>query len=120
MLEADCTVEHGGARTTQAIRPSGAEGQVCQHSKQGAECIIRVVHCHRFGVESVRHRGPRIASLLCVGDAVLLTSTGPFAGECEAAGMRVSSSKSEATALCGNTAEVKHGGLVQERGQDGT
>ena len=60
------------------------------------------------GEEGVQYGGLRIASLLFVDDVVLLASSncdlqhalGQFAAECEAVGMRISTSKSEAMVLC--------------------
>ncbi|KAK3514900.1 hypothetical protein QTP70_034583, partial [Hemibagrus guttatus] len=59
------------------------------------------------GLEGVRFGDHRISSLIFADDVVLLASSGldlqhalgRFAAECEAAGMRVSTSKSEATVL---------------------
>ncbi|XP_048870381.1 uncharacterized protein LOC125742436 [Brienomyrus brachyistius] len=59
------------------------------------------------GVEGVQFGGLRIASLLFADDVVLLASSagdlqralGRFAAECEAAGMRISTSKSETMVL---------------------
>jgi len=59
------------------------------------------------GVEGIRFGGLRIASLLFADDVVLLASSGRdlqlsldrFAAECEAAGMGISASKSEAMVL---------------------
>ncbi|PWA21171.1 hypothetical protein CCH79_00009483 [Gambusia affinis] len=59
------------------------------------------------GVEGIRFGGLRIASLLFADDVVLLASSGRdlqlslerFAAECEAAGMAISASKSEAMVL---------------------
>jgi len=61
-----------------------------------------------LGVEQVRFGGLGIASLLFADDVVLLASSdhdlrhslGCFAAECEAASMRVNTSKSEAMVLC--------------------
>jgi len=61
-----------------------------------------------LGVEQVRFTGLGIASLLFADDVILLSSSdrdlrhslGRFAAKCEAAGMRVSTSKSEAMVLC--------------------
>ncbi|KAK9541149.1 hypothetical protein VZT92_001216 [Zoarces viviparus] len=61
-----------------------------------------------LGEENVRFGDLGIASLLFADDVVLLASSdrdlqhslGRFAAECEAAGMRVSTSKSEAMVLC--------------------
>ncbi|XP_075957732.1 E3 ubiquitin-protein ligase CBL-B-B isoform X1 [Anarhichas minor] len=61
-----------------------------------------------LGAENVRFGGLGIASVLFVDDVVLLASSdhdlqhslGRFAAECEAAGMRVSTSKSKAMVLC--------------------
>ena len=63
--------------------------------------------------ESVRFGDLRIASLLFADDVVLLATSdrdllhalGRFAAECEAFGMRVSTSKSEAMVLCRKTVE---------------
>ena len=60
------------------------------------------------GEESVRFGDLRIASLLFADDILLLATSdrdlqhalGRFAAECEAVGMRVSTSKSEAMVLC--------------------
>lgn len=65
------------------------------------------------GEESVRFGDLRIASLLFADDVVLLASSDRdlqhalerFAAECEAAGMRVSTSKSEAMVLCRKTVD---------------
>ena len=65
------------------------------------------------GEESVRFGDLRIASLLFADDVVLLATSdrdlqhalGRFAAECEAVGMRVSTSKSEAMVLCRKTVE---------------
>ncbi|KAM4590384.1 uncharacterized protein V3H82_004354 [Fundulus diaphanus] len=59
------------------------------------------------GVEGIRFGGLRIASLLFADDVVLLASSGRdlqlslerFAAECEAAGMKISASKSETMVL---------------------
>jgi len=66
----------------------------------------RMSRCSR-GEESVRFGDLRIASLLFADDVVLLATSdsglqhalGRFAAECEAVGIRVSTSKSEAIAL---------------------
>ena len=68
---------------------------------------------HSRGEESVRFGDLRIASLLFADDVVLLATSdrdlqhalGRFAAECEAVGMRVSTSKSEAMVLCRKTVE---------------
>ena len=68
---------------------------------------------HSRGEETVRFRDLRIASLLFGDDVVLLATSdrdlqhalGWFAAECEAVGMRVSTSKSEAMVLCRKTVE---------------
>jgi len=65
------------------------------------------------GVESVRFGDLRVASLLFADDVVLLATSdrelqhalGWFAAECEAVGMRVSTSNSEAMVLCRKTVE---------------
>ena len=65
------------------------------------------------GEESVRFGDLRIASLLFADDVVLLATSdrdlqhalGRFAAECEAVGMRISTSKSEAMVLCRKTVE---------------
>ncbi|KAK3538499.1 hypothetical protein QTP86_006187 [Hemibagrus guttatus] len=62
---------------------------------------------HSQGLEGVRFGDHRISSLIFADDVVLLASSGldlqhalgRFAAECEAAGMRVSTSKSEAMVL---------------------
>uniref|UniRef100_A0A8C6PMX5 Reverse transcriptase domain-containing protein n=1 Tax=Nothobranchius furzeri TaxID=105023 RepID=A0A8C6PMX5_NOTFU len=62
---------------------------------------------HSQGVEGIRFGGLRISSLLFADDVVLLASSERglqlslerFAAECEAAGMRISSSKSETMVL---------------------
>uniref|UniRef100_A0A3B3S8K7 Reverse transcriptase domain-containing protein n=1 Tax=Paramormyrops kingsleyae TaxID=1676925 RepID=A0A3B3S8K7_9TELE len=62
---------------------------------------------HSQGVEGVQFGGIRIASLLFADDVVLLASSagdlqralGRFAAKCEAAGMRISTSKSETMVL---------------------
>uniref|UniRef100_A0A8C6LDH0 Reverse transcriptase domain-containing protein n=1 Tax=Nothobranchius furzeri TaxID=105023 RepID=A0A8C6LDH0_NOTFU len=62
---------------------------------------------HSRGVECVEFGGRRISSLLFADDVVLLASSssdlqlllGRFAAECEAAGMRISTSKSETMVL---------------------
>ncbi|KAK3538621.1 hypothetical protein QTP86_008833 [Hemibagrus guttatus] len=62
---------------------------------------------HSQGLEGVRFGDHRISSLIFADDVVLLASSGldllhalgHFAAECEAAGMRVSTSKSEAMVL---------------------
>jgi len=67
----------------------------------------RISRCSRVE-ESVRFGDLSIASLLFVDDLILLTTSdrdlqhalGRFAAECEAVGMRVSTSKSEAMVLC--------------------
>ncbi|KAK3529892.1 hypothetical protein QTP86_007210 [Hemibagrus guttatus] len=51
------------------------------------------------GLEGVRFGDHRISSLIFADDVVLLASSSLFAAECEVAGMRVSSSKSEAMVL---------------------
>ncbi|KAI3368719.1 hypothetical protein L3Q82_025414 [Scortum barcoo] len=75
--------------------------------------VPRVVFCGRFlrrsqGPEGVRFGNHRISSLLFADDVVLLASSSQdlqhvylerFAAECEAAGMRISTSKSEAMVL---------------------
>uniref|UniRef100_A0A8C6KI17 Reverse transcriptase domain-containing protein n=1 Tax=Nothobranchius furzeri TaxID=105023 RepID=A0A8C6KI17_NOTFU len=66
----------------------------------------RISRCSH-GVECVEFGGRRILSLLFVDDVVLLASSssdlqlllGRFAAECEAAGMRISTSKSETMVL---------------------
>uniref|UniRef100_A0A8C6KH39 Reverse transcriptase domain-containing protein n=1 Tax=Nothobranchius furzeri TaxID=105023 RepID=A0A8C6KH39_NOTFU len=66
----------------------------------------RISRCSR-GVECVEFVGRRISSLLFADDVVLLASSssdlqlllGRFAAECEAAGMRISTSKSETMVL---------------------
>ena len=66
----------------------------------------RISRCSQ-GVEGIRFGGLRIASLLFADDVVLLASSGRdlqlsldrFAAECEAAGMGISASKSEAMVL---------------------
>ncbi|MDG2595023.1 reverse transcriptase domain-containing protein, partial [Vibrio parahaemolyticus] len=66
----------------------------------------RISKCSRV-VEGVRFGDGRISSLLFADDVVLLApsnsdlqlSLGRFAAECEAAGMRISTSKSEAMVL---------------------
>ncbi|KAK3539491.1 hypothetical protein QTP70_009045 [Hemibagrus guttatus] len=66
----------------------------------------RISRCSQ-GLEGVRFRDHRILSLLFADDVVLLTPSsqdlqhalGRFATDCEAAGMRVSTSKSEAIFL---------------------
>ncbi|KAI3355108.1 hypothetical protein L3Q82_017978, partial [Scortum barcoo] len=70
------------------------------------------LYCRRFsrrsqGPEGVRFGNHRISSLLFADDVVLMASSGQdlqhvlerFAAECEAAGMRISTSKSEAMVL---------------------
>ncbi|KAI3370581.1 hypothetical protein L3Q82_007150 [Scortum barcoo] len=71
-----------------------------------------VLHCRQIsrrsqGPEGVRFGNHRISSLLFADDVVLMASSGQdlqhvlerFAAECEAAGMRISTSKSEAMVL---------------------
>ncbi|KAI3364170.1 hypothetical protein L3Q82_010989 [Scortum barcoo] len=68
-----------------------------------------VLHCRQRsqGPEGVRFGNHRISSLLFADDVVLMASSGQdlqhvlerFAAECEAAGMRISTSKSEAMVL---------------------
>ena len=66
----------------------------------------RISRCSQ-AAEGVGFGGPRILSLLFANDVVLLASSnsdlqlplGRFAAECEAAGMRISTSKSEAMIL---------------------
>ncbi|KAI3364724.1 hypothetical protein L3Q82_010853, partial [Scortum barcoo] len=66
-----------------------------------------VLHCRYQGPEGVRFGNHRISSLLFADDVVLLASSSQdlqrvlerFAAECEAAGMRISTSKSEAMVL---------------------
>jgi len=71
--------------------------------------VLFVIFLDRISrVEQVRFGGLGIASLLFADDVVLLASSdcdlrhslGRFAAKCEAAGMRVSTSKSEAMVLC--------------------
>jgi len=70
----------------------------------------RISRCSQ-GEESVRFGDLRIASLLFADDVVLLATSdrdlqhalGRFAAGCEAVGMRVSTSKSEAMVLCRKT-----------------
>ena len=65
------------------------------------------------GVEGVEFGGGRVSSLLFADDVVLFASSnndlqlslGRFAAECEAAGMRISTSKSEAMVLSRNRVE---------------
>jgi len=65
----------------------------------------RISRCSR-SEESVRFGDLRIASLLFADDVVLwATSDRDLAAECEAVGMRVSTSKSEAMVLCQKTVE---------------
>lgn len=72
------------------------------------------------GVVSVQYWGLRTVSLCFVHDVVQLASLdcdlectlGCFAAECEAAGMRVSASRSEALALSSVDCSQRSGGLV--------
>jgi len=65
----------------------------------------RISMCSQ-GEESVRFGDLRIASLLFADDVIMTSdrdlqdAQGQFAAECEAVGMRVSTSKSEAMVLC--------------------
>ncbi|KAI3366549.1 hypothetical protein L3Q82_000681 [Scortum barcoo] len=71
------------------------------------ECSVRFLGVCSQGPEGVRFGNHRISSLLFVDDVVLLASSSQdlqhvlewFAAECEAAGMRISTSKSEAMVL---------------------
>ncbi|KAI3367277.1 hypothetical protein L3Q82_008323 [Scortum barcoo] len=95
----------------------------CEYGVQGAfakGCSVSVrpeqelgSHCRQIsrkrsqGPEGVRFGNHRISSLLFADDVVLMASSGQdlqhvlerFAAECEAAGMRISTSKSEAMVL---------------------
>ncbi|KAI3370162.1 hypothetical protein L3Q82_024455 [Scortum barcoo] len=76
-----------------SVRPEQELGSHCRQRSQGPEGV-------RFG-------NHRISSLLFADDVVLMASSGQdlqhvlerFAAECEAAGMRISTSKSEAMVL---------------------
>ncbi|KAI3357021.1 hypothetical protein L3Q82_003656 [Scortum barcoo] len=69
--------------------------------------VTEVVQAYSQGPEGVRFGNHRISSLLFADDVVLLASSSQdlqhvlerFAAECEAAGMRISTSKSEAMVL---------------------
>ncbi|KAI3375624.1 hypothetical protein L3Q82_003939 [Scortum barcoo] len=69
--------------------------------------IARQISRRSQGPEGVRFGNHRISSLLFADDVVLMASSGQdlqhvlerFAAECEAAGMRISTSKSEAMVL---------------------
>jgi len=79
---------------------------------------------HSLGVEQVRFGGLGIDSLLFADDVVLLASSdhdlqhslGCFAAECEATGMRVSTSKSEAMMLCRKPVDCSREGVQVSRG----
>lgn len=78
------------------------------------KCVVFVCFFSR-GVVSVQYWGLRIVSLCFARDVFQLASLdcdlectlGCFAAECEAAGMRVSASKSEALALCSGLLPVE-------------
>ena len=88
----------------------------------------KVAHCHQFmdiisrrsrGEETVQFEDLRIPSLLFGDDVVLLATSyrdlqhalGQFAAECEAVGMRVSTSNSEAMVFCRKTENGAPSGL---------
>ncbi|KAI3360318.1 hypothetical protein L3Q82_014631 [Scortum barcoo] len=94
----ECSVSMGSGAFAKgcsvSVRPEQELGSHCRQRSQGPEGV-------RFG-------NHRISSLLFADDVVLFASSRPgpsacvlerFAAECEAAGMRISTSKSEAMAL---------------------
>ncbi|KAI3360356.1 hypothetical protein L3Q82_014668 [Scortum barcoo] len=83
----------------------GCSVSVRPEQELGSHC--RQISRRSQGPEGVRFGNHRISSLLFADDVVLLASSGQdlqhvlerFAAECEAAGMRISTSKSEAMVL---------------------
>ncbi|KAI3371955.1 hypothetical protein L3Q82_006827 [Scortum barcoo] len=95
----------GGAPCEYGVRGAFAKGcsvSVRPEQELGSHCRQR-----SQGPEGVRFGNHRISSLLFADDVVLMASSGQdlqhvlewFAAECEAAGMRISTSKSEAMVL---------------------
>ncbi|KAI3371766.1 hypothetical protein L3Q82_024318 [Scortum barcoo] len=83
----------------------GCSVSVRPEQELGSHC--RQISRRSQGPEGVRFGNHRISSLLFADDVVLMASSGQdlqhvlerFAAECEAAGMRISTSKSEAMVL---------------------
>ncbi|KAI3362712.1 hypothetical protein L3Q82_001640 [Scortum barcoo] len=98
----------GSAPCEYGVREAFAKGcsvSVRPEQELGSHC--RQISRRSQGPEGVRFGNHRISSLLFADDVVLMASSGQdlqhvlerFAAECEAAGMRISTSKSEAMVL---------------------
>ncbi|KAI3360238.1 hypothetical protein L3Q82_014551, partial [Scortum barcoo] len=97
----ECSAEYGGS---QGAFAKGCSVSVQLEQELGSHCRQQCIARGRKGVWFGNHR---ISSLLFADDVVLLASSSQdlqhvlerFAAECEAAGMRISTSKSEAMVL---------------------